>query len=94
MEQTKTAVESIGAIVNQVVGNTDNAVAAMEQNVWYTQSGMEHIERANESTALITASAILLDWVTVPIPNTPETRHVIAKRSASNLYGSPKPKRI
>ena len=55
-EQTKTAVESIGAIVNQVVGNTDNAVAAMEQNVWYTQSGMEHIERANESTALITAS--------------------------------------
>ena len=55
-EQTKTAVESIGTIVNQVVGNTDNAVAAMEQNVLYTQSGMEHIERANESAALITAS--------------------------------------
>ncbi len=63
-EQTKIAVESIGAIVNQVVSNTDDAVSAMEQNVLYTQSGMEHIERANESTSLITASnAELVDQI-------------------------------
>ena len=55
-EQTKTAVENIGTIVHQVVGNTDEAVAAMEKNVLFTRSGMENIERANESTALITSA--------------------------------------
>ena len=55
-EQTKTAVESIGTIVTQVVGNTEEAVAAMEQSVQYTQSGMENIQKANESTTLITTS--------------------------------------
>lgn len=55
-EQTKTAVESIGTIVHQVVGNTEEAVTAMEQNALYTQTGMESIQKANESTNLITSS--------------------------------------
>lgn len=55
-EQTKTAVESIGSIVNEVVKNTENAVAAMEQNALYTKKGMESIQKANESATIITAS--------------------------------------
>lgn len=39
-EQTRTAVESIGAIVHEVVLNTEKAVDAMEQNVLFTQSGI------------------------------------------------------
>jgi len=55
-EQTKTAVESIGSIVHQVVNNTEEAVKAMEENVLFTENGMESIRKANESTTLITAS--------------------------------------
>ena len=55
-EQTKTAVESIGNIVHQVVNNTEEAVKAMEENVLFTENGMESIRKANESTTLITAS--------------------------------------
>lgn len=55
-EQTKTAVESIGSIVHQVVGHTESAVLAMEQNVIYTQNGMESIKKANETSTLITSS--------------------------------------
>ena len=55
-EQTKTAVESIGAIVHEVVRNTEDAVAAMEQNVIFTQNGMDSIRKANESSTVITAS--------------------------------------
>ena len=55
-EQTKTAVENIGAIVREVVKNTENAVVAMEQNAIYTQNGMESIQKANESSAIITSS--------------------------------------
>lgn len=55
-EQTKTAVESIGAIVHEVVENTESAVTAMEQNAMFTQDGMNSIKKANESTALITSS--------------------------------------
>lgn len=55
-EQTRTAVESIGAIVNEVVGSTEKAVNAMEQNAAFTQDGMNSIKKANESTALITSS--------------------------------------
>lgn len=55
-EQTKTAVESIGSIVHQVVNNTEEAVKAMDENVLFTENGMESIRKANESTTLITAS--------------------------------------
>ena len=55
-EQTKTAVESIGSIVNEVVKNTENAVSAMEQNAVNTRNGMESIQKANESATLITSS--------------------------------------
>lgn len=55
-EQTKTAVENIGAIVRQVVKNTETAVDAMEQNATFTQNGMESIQKANASTKLITSS--------------------------------------
>lgn len=55
-EQTKTAVESIGVIVHQVVENTEAAVAAMERNASFTQNGMKDIQEANESSMLITSS--------------------------------------
>ena len=55
-EQTKTAVENIGSIVRQVVQNTEDAVSAMEENVLYTQNGMDSIRKANESAVLITSS--------------------------------------
>lgn len=55
-EQTKHAVDNIGAIVYQVVKNTENAVAAMEKNVISTKNGMESIRKANESSVLITHS--------------------------------------
>lgn len=55
-EQTKTAVENIGSIVHEVVRNTENAVVAMEQNVFFTENGMESIQKANESSMLITSS--------------------------------------
>ncbi len=60
-ERTKTAVESIGSIVNEVVQNTEDAVRAMEENAIYTQKGMESIEKANESANIITASNEELD---------------------------------
>ena len=55
-EQTKMATEHIGTIVREVVKNTEQAVVSMEQNVVYTQNGMESIRKANESTATITVS--------------------------------------
>ena len=55
-EQTKSAVDNIEKIVHEVVRNTENAVTAMEQNALYTQNGMESIQKANESSAIITAS--------------------------------------
>lgn len=55
-EQTKNAVEGIGAIVQEVVKNTENAVAAMEQNAVYAKKGMDSIKKANESAAIITSS--------------------------------------
>lgn len=55
-EQTKTAVEGIGHIVNEVVKNTETAVKAMEQNVLNMQKGMDSIQKANESTLVITSS--------------------------------------
>lgn len=55
-EQTKTAVEGIGCIVNEVVKSTETSVRAMEQNVLYTQKGMDSIQKANETAAVITSS--------------------------------------
>ncbi len=55
-EQTKSATEHIGTIVRDVVGNTERAVASMEQNAVYTQKGMESIRKANESATTVAAS--------------------------------------
>ena len=55
-EQTKIATEHIGLIVDEVVGNTEKAVATMEQNALYTQNGMDSIRKANESAITVTAS--------------------------------------
>lgn len=54
-EETKTAVESIGAIVGVVVKNTEAAVDAMEKNELYARRGTETIQKANESSTLITS---------------------------------------
>ena len=55
-EQTKKAVESIGDIVNEVVKNTEDAVAAMGENAKNAKAGMESIQLANKSAMLITSS--------------------------------------
>ena len=55
-EQTRTAVEGIGTIVHQVVDNTERAVAAMEVNTGLTQSGLDNINKANDSTTMVSAS--------------------------------------
>lgn len=55
-KQTKDAVENIETIVHEVVRNTEHAVAVMEQNVVYTQDGMESIQKAKESSDIITSS--------------------------------------
>lgn len=55
-EQTKVAVESIGNIVYEVANNTEDDISAMEQNVIYTQKGMESIQKADESAVIITSS--------------------------------------
>lgn len=54
--QTNSAVEDIGKIVYQVVGNTENAVQAMEQNAHFAQNGMDSISKANESAVLVATS--------------------------------------
>lgn len=83
-EQTKTAVENIGSIVHQVVGNTDDAVAAMEKNVLFTKTGMENIEKANASTALITSSnAELIEQIHA----IDKTAEVIQKKSSEIAEG-------
>ena len=55
-EQTNAAVDSIGAIVNQVVQKTEEAVSAMEQSASLTEKGMASMKEVSESTALITTS--------------------------------------
>ena len=55
-EQTKAATEHIATIVQKVVGDTGKAVASMEQNAVYTQSGMKSICKANESATTVAAS--------------------------------------
>ena len=57
-EQTRSAVESIGKIVSEVVSNTEKAVSAMELSTELTQTGMESIQEVGSSTALITSSNI------------------------------------
>lgn len=54
--QTKAAVDNIEKIITDVAKYTDEAVSAMEQNAGFTQTGMDSIRKANESSAVITAS--------------------------------------
>ena len=42
--------------MHQVVKNTEDAVEAMEQNVQFTELGLNGIRMANQSTSLITTS--------------------------------------
>lgn len=55
-EQTKSAVENIGSIVNEVVENTEKAVQAMEQSAQLTQDGRKSIQDAGNSATIITTS--------------------------------------
>ena len=55
-EQTRVAVEGIGTIVHQAVSNTERAVTAMEANTKLTQNGLENINKANDSTVLVSTS--------------------------------------
>ncbi len=77
-EQTKTAVESIGVIVHEVVENTGSAVEAMEQNALLTQNGMESIQKANESSVMIKASN---EELTQQIHSINTTAEIIRRKS-------------
>lgn len=54
--QTKAAVDGIEKIIHEVAEYTEQAVEAMEQNALFTQTGMDSIRKANETSAVITAS--------------------------------------
>lgn len=85
-EQTRTAVESIGSIVHEVVENTESAVVAMEQNAAYTKDGLSSIQKANESTYLITSSNKELTQQIHAIDATAET----IKEKSEEVSGSMK----
>ena len=55
-EQTNTAVQSIGVIVDQLIRKTQEAVSAMEQSVSLTEKGMVSMREVEESAALISTS--------------------------------------
>lgn len=84
-EQTRTAVESIGTIVHEVVENTENAVVAMEQNAVYTQDGLSSIRKANESTTLITSSNKELAKQIHAIDTTAESIKVKSSEVSGNM---------
>lgn len=69
-EETKTAVENIGTIVEVVVKNTEAAVEAMDKNESYTKKGTKIIEKANESTNMVTTYNIELAGKIHDIDNT------------------------
>ncbi|MBO5229008.1 MAG: hypothetical protein J6B39_08450 [Lachnospiraceae bacterium] len=77
-EQTKTAVGNIGSIIHEVVENTDSAVCAMDKNVVLTQSGMENIQKVNETSSFITSSN---EELVVQIHAIDETASVIREKS-------------
>ncbi len=54
--QTKSAVDNIERISSEVTKYTEEAVSAMKQNADFTKTGMDSIRKANESSAVITAS--------------------------------------
>lgn len=54
--QTKAAVDNIERIISEVTKYTEEAVSAMKQNADFTKTGMDSIRKANESSAVITAS--------------------------------------
>lgn len=78
-EETKTAVESIGAIVKGVVKNTEEAVCAMEKNEMYARMGMESIKKVDESSTLINSYN---EELAEKIHNIDKTANVIMKRSS------------
>lgn len=55
-EQTKQAVESIGAIIREVVENTEKTVVSIEESVAFTEKGVSQIKEAEDSTVRITQS--------------------------------------
>ena len=55
-EQTKQAVESIGAIIREVVENTEKTVVSIEESVAFTEKGVSQIKEAENSTVRITQS--------------------------------------
>lgn len=77
-EETKTAVETIGTIVGVVVKNTEAAVTAMEKNESFARKGTENIQKANESSTLITSYN---EELVEKIHNIDNTAQVIMKRS-------------
>ena len=72
-EQTRTAVDNIGKIVNEVVSHTENAVSVMEQSVQLTTTGMESIREVGNSTAVIAASNSQMSGQIMEMDKTVET---------------------
>lgn len=72
-EQTRTAVDNIGKIVNEVVSHTENAVSVMEQSVQLTKTGMESIREVGSSTAVIATSNSQMSGQIMEMDKTMET---------------------
>lgn len=83
-EQTRTAVENIDEIINEVVKNTERAVTVMEQSARLTQEGMLSIREVGGSTATITNANQKMSGQIAEMEKTTEE---IRSRSASVAAG-------
>lgn len=83
-EQTRTAVENIDEIINEVVKNTERAVTVMEQSARLTQEGMLSIREVGGSTVTITNANQKMSGQIAEMEKTTEE---IRSRSASVAAG-------
>lgn len=85
MEQTKAAVENIGIIIREVVGNTEKAVRVMENSAELTKKGKQGIEDVGKSTTIITSSNRKMSEQIVEMEKTTELIREKSSRMASGM---------
>ena len=84
-EQTKKAVDDIGKIVTESVKNTDGAVSVMEQSVRLTETGMCSIQKAGDSTAMITGANEQMTRQIMEMDKTVENIRIHSSEVASSM---------
>ena len=84
-EQTKAAVENIGVIIREVVGNTEKAVRVMENSAELTKKGKQGIEDVGKSTTIITSSNQKMSEQIVEMEKTTELIREKSSRMAGGM---------